>query len=283
MTLKIKAFFDEDTATFSYILANGNKAAIIDPVLNYDQFAARSSTKSADQIIAYVSEHKLDVAWILETHAHVDHLTAAQYLKTQLGGNIGIGSCITKVLEFWVPIFNTYDDTPLDGSQFDSLFEDNETINLGNLEIKVLHTPGHTPACVSYLIEDAIFVGDTIFMPDVGTTRADFPGGSPEMLYNSINLILSLPNETKIFTCHDYPPSSRKPEYLSTVAQQKEQNILLNSDISKSKYIEIRNQRDKDKPVPKLLLPAIQFNLRSGSFGKFKQGKQFIKIPVNKL
>lgn len=193
MTLKIKAFFDEDTATFSYVLANGNKAAIIDPVLNYDQFAARSSTKSADQIIAYVSELKLEVAWILETHAHADHLTAAQYLKTQLGGNIGIGSHITKVLEFWVPMFNTYDDTPVDGSQFDSLFEDNETIDLGNLEIKVLHTPGHTPACVSYLIEDAIFVGDTIFMPDVGTARADFPGGSAEMLYNSINRILSLP------------------------------------------------------------------------------------------
>jgi len=283
MTLKIKAFFDEETATFSYVLANGTKAAIIDPVLNYDQFSAKSSTRSADEIISYVNEHKLDVIWILETHAHADHLTAAQYLKTQLGGHIGIGINITKVLELWVPMFDTYEDTPLDGSQFDSLFEDNETIELGNLEIKVLYTPGHTPACVSYLIEDAIFVGDTIFMPDVGTARADFPGGNAETLYNSINHILSLPNQTRIFTCHDYPPPSRKPEYLSTVAQQKEQNVLINSTISKSRYIEVRNQLDQSNALPQLLLTAIQFNLRSGSFGKFKQGKQFIKIPVNKF
>lgn len=151
------------------------------------------------------------------------------------------------------------------------------------MEIKVLHTSGHTPACLRYLIEDAIFVGDMIFMLDVGTARADFPGGSAEMLYNSINRILSLPNETRIFTCHDYPPSSRKPQYLSTIAEQKEQNILINSGISKSRYIEVSNQRDKDKSVPKLLLSSIQFNLRSDSFGKFKQGKQFIKIPVNKI
>jgi len=286
MAINIKTFFDSETATFTHIVseATTNKAAIIDSVLNYNQYSGRTSCQSADEVINYINSQNLSVEWILDTHIHADHITASHYLKEKLGGKIGIGSKIKEVLKFWVPIFNITHDTNLDGSQFDHLFEDGEVFKLGNIEIKVIHTPGHTPACACYLIEDAIFVGDTIFMPDLGTARTDFPGGSAEIMYDSIKKILSLPGDTRTFMCHDYPPEGRDVECLSTVKEQKQRNILVNDSISKDQYIKLRNKRDEGKDVPKLLLPSIQANLRAGTFGESEDnGTRYIKIPVDKL
>jgi glyoxylase-like metal-dependent hydrolase (beta-lactamase superfamily II) len=201
-----------------------------------------------------------------------------------LNTKIGIGENIKEVLKFWVPVFNAENDTDLNGSQFDHLFKDGEIIKIGSLEIKIIHTPGHTPACVSYLIEDSIFVGDTVFMPYVGTARTDFPGGSADMLYDSIQKILSLPKNTKIYTCHDYPPEDRTPYSVSTILEQKNHNIMINERVSKAQYVKTRNDKDKGKKVPQLLLPSIQFNLRAGSFGKKdNRGTQYVKIPINKI
>lgn len=286
MTIDIKTFFDQDTATFTHVVSDRttNKVAIIDSVLNYDQYSGKTNTQSANEIVAYIEQNQLRVEWILETHIHADHLTASHFLKEKLGGKIGIGSKIKEVLALWVPIFNTYRDTKLDASQFDKLFDDNETVKLGNMDIRIIHTPGHTPACASYLIEDAIFVGDTIFMPDIGTARTDFPGGSADTMYNSIQRILALPDSTRIFMCHDYPPEGRKECHLSTVKEQKEKNVLINTKISKTDYVQMRNKRDKGKAVPKLLLPSIQVNLRAGTFGEPEENQvSYIKIPVDKL
>ena len=284
--MKIQHFFDKDTATFTYIVSDvaTDKCAIIDPVLDYDMFSGKTSTISADKVIDYVKSNNLTVKWILETHAHADHLTGANYLKEKLGGKIGIGEHIKEVLKFWVPLFNTANDTPLDASQFDHLFRDEEIFNIGSLQVKVLYTPGHTPACVSYLIEDVVFVGDTIFMPYVGTARTDFPGGSAETLYRSIQKILSLPESTRIFTCHDYPPQNQQEGYLSTIAEQKANNIMVHSGVGEQEYVAARNAKDKGKAVPRLLLPSIQVNLRAGNLGKPEEnGIQYIKIPLNKL
>lgn len=219
--------------------------------------------------------------WILETHVHADHLTGASYLKEKLGGRIAIGAKILNVLDYWVPVFNISDDTPIDGSQFDYLFQDEEIFTIGNLKVKVMHTPGHTPACSCYLIEDSIFSGDTIFSPKMGTARTDFPGGSAEILYDSIKRILSLPESTKIFLGHDYPETGFEPNFCVTVGEQKLNNILINDKISKENYVETRNKRDIGKAVPKLLYPSLQINLRAGKFGKTEQnGKNYIKIPI---
>ena len=286
MAINIKTFFDQDTATFTHVVndKSTNKAVIIDPVLNYDQYSGRISKTSANEVISYVQGHSLSVESLLETHIHADHITASHYLKEKLGGKIGIGNKIKDVLAFWIPIFNTNKDTKLDGSQFDKLFNDNEFITLGNVDIKVLHTPGHTPACSSYLIEDVIFVGDTIFMPDIGTARTDFPGGSANTMYDSIKKILSLPNETRIFMCHDYPLQGRDIAWVSTVKEQKERNILIHEGISKDEYIQTRNKRDRGKAVPKLLLPSLQTNLRAGTFGNPEDNNiKYIKIPIDKI
>ncbi|MEA0971216.1 MBL fold metallo-hydrolase [Candidatus Megaera venefica] len=286
MAINIKTFFDQDTATFTHVVndKSTNKAVIIDPVLNYDQYSGRISKTSANEVISYVQGHSLSVESLLETHIHADHITASHYLKEKLGGKIGIGNKIKDVLAFWIPIFNTAKDTKLDGSQFDKLFNDNEVITLGNVDIKVLHTPGHTPACSSYLIEDVIFVGDTIFMPDIGTARTDFPGGSANTMYDSIKKILSLPNETRIFMCHDYPLQGRDIAWVSTVKEQKERNILIHEGISKDEYIQTRNKRDRGKAVPKLLLPSLQTNLRAGTFGNPEDNNiKYIKIPIDKI
>jgi glyoxylase-like metal-dependent hydrolase (beta-lactamase superfamily II) len=286
MAIDIKTFFDLETATFSHIVIDKHteKCAIIDSVLDYDIYSGRSKTTSADQIIRYIKQEKLSVEWILDTHIHADHITASHYLKEKLGGKIGIGSKIKDVLALWVPVFNTGKDTQLDGSQFDHLFEDGEIFKLGHIDVKIIHTPGHTPACSSYLIEDAIFVGDTIFMPDIGTARTDFPGGSAESMYDSVRKILSLPEETRIFLCHDYPPEGRPVTWITTVKEQKEKNILVHEGISKEEYIQIRNKRDKGKGVPKLLLPSIQANLRAGDFGMAEENNvKYIKIPLNHI
>jgi glyoxylase-like metal-dependent hydrolase (beta-lactamase superfamily II) len=286
MAINIKTFFDSDTSTFTHVVSDPNtrKCAIIDSVLDYDQYSGRTNTKSVDQVISYINEEKLSAEWILDTHIHADHITASHYLKEKLGGKIGIGAKIKDVLALWVPIFNTNKDTPLDASQFDKLFQDGEVFKLGNVDVKVLHTPGHTPACSSYLIEDAIFVGDTIFMPDIGTARTDFPGGSAASLYDSVKKILSLSDETRIFMCHDYPPEGRDVAWLATVKEQKEKNVLLHDGISKEEYVAVRNKRDEGKAVPKLLLPSIQANLRAGTFGEPEDNKvRYIKIPVDKI
>lgn len=286
MSISIEKFFDPDTSLFSYVVSDPDtsSAAVIDSLLNYDQYSGRSNTKSADEIITYIKNKNLKLEWILETHIHADHLTAAYYIKEKIGGKTAIGSQITKVLKYWVPIFNTEKDTPLDGSQFDILLDDNQTIKLGSVDIKVLHTPGHTPACVSYLIENAVFVGDTLFMPDTGTARTDFPGGSAEALYDSIHKFFSLPEETHIYNCHDYPPPTRNPNNVSTVSEQKNHNILINKDVSKSEYVTLRNKRDAGLSLPKLIIPSIQVNLRLGRFGDAESnGVQYVKIPVNQL
>ncbi|MDP3533206.1 MAG: MBL fold metallo-hydrolase [Alphaproteobacteria bacterium] len=284
--MHIHHFFDIDTATFTYVVSDPEtrKCAIIDPVLDYDMHAGKTSTVSSDKVITYVKEQDLSVEWILETHAHADHLTGSHYLKEKLGGKIGIGEHIKDVLKFWVPLFNTAHDTPLDGSQFDCLFKDGEVFSIGSLEVKVMHTPGHTPACVTYLMGGAAFVGDTIFMPYVGTARTDFPGGNASTLYQSIQKILSLPETTKIYTCHDYPPQGEPVGYVSTVADQKAKNSMVHEGVTEAEYVAARTAKDKGKAVPRLLLPSIQVNLRAGNFGKSEaNGVQYIKIPLNKL
>lgn len=283
MSISIKTFFDPLTSTLTHVVndASTKKAAVIDPVLNYDQYSGGVSTKSAEEVISYIHKNELVTEWILETHIHADHITAAYYLKEKLGGKIGIGSGIKEVLAFWVPVFNTFSDTKMDGSQFDQLFDDNQVIKLGDVDIRVLHTPGHTSACVSYIIEDAVFVGDTLFMPDVGTARTDFPGGSAETIYNSIKKILSLPDNTRIFMCHDYPTLGREVTHFCTVKEQNEKNVLINNNVSKDEYIELRNKRNEKLDPPKLLLPSIQINLRAGLFGRAEENNmQYIKIPI---
>lgn len=286
MAINIKTFFDQDTATFTYIVSgkNTNKAVIIDPVLNYDQYSGKVHTNSADEVIRYIKQDSLSLECLLETHIHADHITASHYLKNKLGGKLGISIKIKDVLGYWIPIFNTSKDTKLDGSQFDKLFNDNEIIKLGNIDIKVLHTPGHTPACSSYLIEDTIFVGDTIFMPDIGTARTDFPGGRADIMYDSVQRILSLPDETRIFMCHDYPLPGREISCMSTVKEQKEKNILIHEGISKDEFVQTRNKRDQGKAVPKMLLPSIQANLRNGTFGNPEGNNvRYVKIPVDNI
>ncbi len=284
--MKIEHLFDKDTATFTYVVSDTktSKCAIIDSVLDYDMNAGKTTTVSADKVIAYVLEENLSVEWILETHAHADHLTASHYLREKLGGKIAIGEHIKEVLTFWVPLFNTAHDTSLDGSQFDHLFKDGETFTIGSIEVKVMHTPGHTPACLTYLIEDAAFVGDTIFMPYVGTARTDFPGGSAKTLYQSIQKLLALPESTRIFTCHDYPPQGQNESFLSTVADQKAKNSMVHDGVSEAEYVAARNAKDVGKAVPRLLLPSIQVNLRAGDLGKAEaNGVHYIKIPLNKM
>jgi glyoxylase-like metal-dependent hydrolase (beta-lactamase superfamily II) len=281
--LHIEAFFDKGTATVTYVVSDPETrcCAIIDPVLDFDPQTGVTSTKSANQVLNYIVKSNLIVLWLLETHIHADHLTAAHYLKEKCGGETGISEKIIDVLKHWVPVFNTGDDTPLDGSQFDRLFKDGETFSIGSLTVKVIHTPGHTPVCASYLIEDAIFVGDTIFMPYIGTSRADFPGGDAATLYHSIKKILSLSDETRIFTGHDYPPAGQNPSWESTVGEQKKKNIMVKDGVTEAQYIEARNKRDSTLHVPRLLLPSIQVNLRAGNLGVAEEnGTRYIKIPL---
>jgi glyoxylase-like metal-dependent hydrolase (beta-lactamase superfamily II) len=284
--MKIQHFFDKDTATFSYIVIDSktNKCAIIDSVLDYDAQSGKIDTKSANILIDYINNNNLVLEWILETHIHADHMTASHYIKEKLGGKTAIGANITKVLQYWVKLFNSYKDTKLDGSQFDYLFNDGDVFNIGDLQVKVLSTAGHTPACISYLIDDAIFVGDTIFMPYMGTARADFPDADAKTLYHSIKKILSLPLNTKIYTCHDYPNLGDEPKYMSLVSEQRNSNIMINDKVSEEEYIKARNQKDVGKAVPKLLLPAIQVNLRGGKIGEAEDnGISYIKIPINQF
>lgn len=284
--MQIKSFFDQNTSTITYVVSDPEtlRCAIIDSVRDFDLYSGRLTSQSVDTVIDYIKQMNLQVEWILDTHVHADHLTAANYLKDKLGGKIGIGENIKNVLLYWIPIFNTGLDTPSDGSQFDVLFSDGTEFKIGNLNVKVIHTPGHTPDSVCYYINDAVFVGDTIFMPYVGTARTDFPGGSAKMLYHSIQKILALPDKTRIYTCHDYPPEGQEPAWESTVAEQKKNNFMINSSVAENEFIAARNKKDSNKPVPKLLLPSIQVNLRAGKLGTVETNQtQYIKIPINKV
>jgi len=285
--IKITAFFHEDTNTISYLVVDEATSccAIIDPVLDYDPASGRTSTKSADKIIDHIVKNDYKLEWILETHAHADHLSSAHYLKGILGGSIGISEHICRVQETFKPLFNLQTEFKTDGSQFDHLFADEEIFTLGQVDITVLHTPGHTPACVSYLIEDAIFVGDTLFMPDYGTARTDFPLGSAKSLYQSIQRILSLPNLTRMFVGHDYKAPARDVfAWETTVLEQQRNNVHVKAGVSVDEYVKMRNSRDATLNVPRLLLPAIQINLRAGAMPpKESNGIAYLKIPLNTL
>jgi glyoxylase-like metal-dependent hydrolase (beta-lactamase superfamily II) len=281
----VKAFFDPQTWTYTYVVyeSKGSACIVIDSVLNYDPKSGRTKTESADEVISFIKENRLELEWILETHAHADHLTAAPYIQEKLGGKIAIGDHITTVQGVFKGVFNL-DDVAVDGSQFDALIEEGELIRFGNLSFKALYVPGHTPACMAYEIGDSIFVGDTLFMPDVGTARCDFPGGSASNLYRSIQSILKYPPNTKLYMCHDYPPNGRPPEYQSSVADQKKSNIHVHDGVTEEQFVAMRNKRDSGLPMPVLILPSIQVNIRAGHMPKPEDnGTAYLKIPLNAL
>ncbi len=286
MSPSVKAFFDKDTWTVSYVVYEkaGSACAIIDSVLDYDPKSGRTSTRSADEIIEYVRQEGLLVEWILETHAHADHLTAAPYLQKQLGGKIAIGEHIKTVQKVFKGVFNLERNFAVDGSQFDTLFTDGQHFQIGNLEAEVVFLPGHTPACTAYKIGDAVFVGDTIAMPDVGTARCDFPGGDARQLYRSIKKLLSLPPDTRLFMCHDYPPAGRDVCFETTVADERAHNIHVHDGIDEDTYVAMRTKRDAGLAMPVLILPAVQVNIRAGNLPPAEDnGTVYLKIPVNAL
>ena len=282
----VEGFFDPATWTVTYVVheGDGSAAAIIDSVLDFDPKSGRTATSSADKIIAFVREHRLHVDWILETHAHADHLSAAPYLKKQLGGRIGIGEHIRAVQKTFKPIFNLEAEFSLDGSQFDHLFKDGEPFLIGSLQARALHVPGHTPADMAFHVEDAVFVGDTLFMPDVGTARCDFPGGSARTLYRSIRQLLALPPDTRLFMCHDYPPEGRGPAWQTTVAEQRAKNIHVRENVAEDAFVAMRTKRDASLAMPTLILPSIQVNIRAGELPPAEDnGVRYLKLPLNAL
>jgi glyoxylase-like metal-dependent hydrolase (beta-lactamase superfamily II) len=281
---QVHGIFDPATWTVSYIVHHGagTACAIIDSVLDYDPKSGRTRTTSADKVVAYVQQNQLRVDWILETHAHADHITAAPYLKQKLGGKVAIGHQITAVQKVFKGVFNLESEFKQDGSQFDTLLKDDEEFRIGDLTAKVLAVPGHTPACVAYQVGDAVFVGDTLFMPDVGTARCDFPGGDAKALYASTRKLLSLPAQTRLFMCHDYPPNNRPVAYESTVAEQRAKNIHVHDGISEAQFVQMRTQRDATLDMPVLILPAVQINIRAGAMPpKEGNGIAYLKIPIN--
>ena len=284
---EVFSYFDETTNAACYILKDpsSNSCAVIDSILDFDLAAGRVTTKHADMLIRDIQTKGLDLEWIIETHVHADHLSAAPYLAQQLGGKIAIGSNIGTVQEVFGKIFNAGTEFQMDGSQFDRLFSDNDKFKIGSLDVKVIHTPGHTPACVTYIVGDSAFIGDTLFMPDFGTARADFPGGSAADLYNSIQKILSLPNETRLFLCHDYKAPGRDNfAWETTVKEQKETNVHVGGGKSEKEFVDFRTKRDSQLSMPKLIIPSIQTNMRAGNLPAAEDdGTQFLKIPINKL
>ena len=286
MSPDVKAFFDNATNTVSYVVRDpgGRSCAIIDSVLDFNFFNGRTDTASADEIIKHVHENELKLDWILESHVHADHLSAAPYLQDKLGGKIGIGSNITIVQYVFGKVFNAGSEFQRDGSQFDQLFGEGDSFHIGQLRGDVRHTPGHTPACMTYIIGDAAFVGDTLFMPDYGTARCDFPGGSANDLYSSIQKILSLPDETRIFVCHDYlGPDRNEHAWESTVGEQKAKNVHV-AGAGREAFVEMRETRDAGLAAPKLILPSLQVNMRAGNMPDPEDdGSTFLKIPVNKI
>jgi glyoxylase-like metal-dependent hydrolase (beta-lactamase superfamily II) len=288
--LQIEGIFDPVTGTVSYLVLDRRTlhCAIIDSVLDYDPKSGRTSTILADRLVTRIRELQATTQWILETHLHADHLSAAPYLKEQLGGKVSIGSHVTVVQKFFGKLFNAGNDFAHDGSQFDHLLSDNETFAIGSLQVRAIHTPGHTPACMTYVIgdttESAAFVGDTLFMPDYGTARCDFPGGDARMLYRSIQHILSLPAETRLYMCHDYMPGGRAPSFVTTVAEQRIANIHVHEGVSEDEFAAMRNKRDATLEMPVLILPSVQANMRAGNLPEPESnGIRYLKIPLNAL
>ncbi len=288
--LHVEAFFDKATWTISYLVMDGEtrQCALIDSVLDYDPKSGRTCSDSADKLIARVEALDAKVQWILDTHVHADHLSAAAYLKERLGGSIAIGAQITQVQKVFGTLFNAEPGFARDGSQFDVLFEDEEGFRIGNLHARALHTPGHTPACMSYMVEDAgetaVFVGDTLFTPDYGTARCDFPGASARTLYQSIRRLLAFPDQTRLFMCHDYLPGGRELRFVTTVAEQRADNIHIHEGVSEDSFVQMREARDKTLDMPVLILPSVQINMRSGQFPEPEaNGVSYLKIPLNKL
>jgi len=283
----VTSFFDQATFTVSHVVRdpNSNKCAVIDSVLDFDYASGRTDTKSADDVIAYIRANDLQVEWLLETHVHADHLSGAPYIQEQLGGQIGIGDNIKIVQDTFGKVFNEGTEFQRDGSQFDRLFVDGDSVHVGQMRVDVMHTPGHTPACLTYVIGDAAFVGDTIFMPDFGTARCDFPGGSAEILWNSVQRILALPDETRIFVGHDYKAPGRDVyAWETTVGEQKARNIHVKTDKDKDAFVQARNARDATLAMPRLIMPSIQVNMRAGHMPEAEDnGVSYLKVPVNKF
>ena len=292
MKPRVQHFYHKQSGTLTYVVhaepASDGSAdthcAIIDPVLDFNAAAGRTSHESADAVLDYVSEQVLTVAWILETHAHADHLSAAPYLREQTGGRVAIGKGITEVQTIFKEVFELEPEFSATGEQFDHLFEDGEAFSIGSLQARVMSTPGHTPACVTYVIGDAVFVGDTVFMPDSGTARADFPGGDAATLYRSIRKILDLPDDFRVFVCHDYQPNGRELVFEASVAEQAGENMHLKGGVDEAAYVELRTTRDATLSVPALLLPAIQVNIRAGHLPPPSPGgTRFLKLPLDRL
>ena len=281
--LRIKGFFDNQTSTISYVVHDNieKKCAVIDSVLDFDYSSGDIDYVNADKIISYVDQNKLNVEWLIETHVHADHLSASPYIQKKLGGKIGISEKISDIQNIFGKTFNAGTEFQRDGSQFDKLFKDNDKYKIGNINCKVINTPGHTPACTAHVIGNSIFVGDTLFMPDLGSARADFPGGDARQLYRSIQKILSYPDHTRIFVCHDYPPSSREVKWATTVGEQKENNVHVKTSILEDEFVKIREARDKTLNMPKLIIPSIQVNMRAGNLPPPEDnGSVYIKVPI---
>lgn len=287
MPAQIEAFLDPASSTYSYVVyeVDGGQCAIVDPVLDYDGAAGRTGTVQADKIVAFVEAHQLQVQWLLETHAHADHISAAPYLRQKLGGKIAIGASISQVQNVFKTLFNLEPEFSVDGSQFDHLFAPNESFRIGNLKATALHVPGHTPADMAYLIDgEQILVGDTLFMPDVGTARCDFPGGNAHQLFASIKKLLAFPAGVKLYVCHDYPPEGRASRCQTTVGEQRKSNIHVHDGIDEAAFVEMRTRRDAGLGMPTLLLPAIQVNVRAGNLPAAEDnGVMYLKIPLNQL
>jgi len=284
MSLEITAFFHAPSSTYSYVVAEGGHAAVIDPALDYDAASGRSGTVSAAKIVEHLKSRGLTLDWVLETHAHADHLSAAQFIKQELGGKVAIGAGIKAVQAAFKQLYNLGEPFPTDGSQFDKLFEDGESFHIGGATLRVMAMPGHTSDSVAYLVEDAAFVGDTLFMPDSGSARCDFPGGDAGALYDSIRGLLDLPEATRLFMCHDYAPGGREHRNQTTVGEERQSNIHLKDGVSREDFVKLRQGRDATLPVPALLLPAIQVNIRAGRFPEPEaNGTVYMKIPVDRF
>ncbi|TDX33073.1 glyoxylase-like metal-dependent hydrolase (beta-lactamase superfamily II) [Modicisalibacter xianhensis] len=282
---EVTAFFDEPTNTFSYVVRDPDSpaCAILDSVMDFDYASGATGWQSADRIIEFIQREGLEVEWILETHVHADHLTAAPYLQEHLGGKTAIGAKISQVQAIFGDLFNAGDDFARDGSQFDRLFEEGDTFSIGGLQARVLHTPGHTPACLTYVIGDAAFVGDTLFMPDYGTARCDFPGGDARTLYRSIQKVLALPDETRLFLCHDYKAPGRE-DYAcqTTVGEQRQHNVHVHEDVDEEAFVAMRTERDSTLGMPKLIIPSVQVNMRAGYLPPAEDnGRAYLKVPIN--
>ena len=283
---RVQSFFDDATSTFTHVVFDetGGRGAVVDPVLDFDPRSGRTSHASSDAVIAFVRAHGLTIDWILETHAHADHLSSAPYIQAQVGGRIAIGCAIDRVQKVFKSLFNLEANFTTDGAQFDHLFEDGETFAIGELGATAWHVPGHTPADVAYLVGDAVFVGDTLFPPDVGTARCDFPGGDAHQLYRSAKRLLSLPGDTRIFMCHDYPPVARPSQAMSTVAAQRANNIHIRDGVTEAQFVQQRQTRDATLAMPNLILPSIQVNIRAGHLPPPEgNGMRYLKLPIDAL